>query len=152
MDPQHCKKQCWGSGSMFLGLPYPEFCFKFYYAGIISVRSTHLWEKGKDPYLWLMDPDPEPGNTKTCGSCGSGSGSPTLGISKLQLLIKKIIFFPTVFFSNFWPSKPWIRIHLKYWIRIRNTDKNQSNSCRSFWRRILVEQETLKPQRWHLSG
>ncbi len=31
-----------------------------------------------DPYLWLMDLDPDPGCPKTCGSCGSGSGSPTL--------------------------------------------------------------------------
>ncbi len=38
--------------------------WKFYFAGIVSVRSTHLWEgKGPeldpdpDPYLWLMDPD-----------------------------------------------------------------------------------------------
>jgi len=25
-----------------------------------------------------VDPDPEPESPKTCGSCGSGSGSPTL--------------------------------------------------------------------------
>ncbi len=30
-----------------------------------------------DPYLWLMDPDTDPGGPKTCGS-GSGSGSPAL--------------------------------------------------------------------------
>jgi hypothetical protein len=42
-----------------------------------------------------------------------------LGISKLQVLIKK---YQT--FLNFWSSKPWTRtrtdISLKYWIRIRN--------------------------------
>jgi hypothetical protein len=71
---------------------------------IISVRTTHLWEKGKDldpepdpyRYLWLMDPDP--GGPKTCGSCKSrsGSGSPTLPghiptkfqIPHLKLLLK----------------------------------------------------------------
>ncbi len=26
-----------------------------------------------DPYLWLMDPDSDPGGPKTCGSSGSGS-------------------------------------------------------------------------------
>ena len=31
-----------------------------------------------DPYLWLMDPDSDPGGPKTCGSGGSGSGSATL--------------------------------------------------------------------------
>ncbi len=36
--------------------------------------------------------------------------------SKLQFLIK----FSAVFFVfNFWSSKPWIRIHLKCWIRIQ---------------------------------
>ncbi len=42
-----------------------KFCvLKYYFASIILVRSTPLWEK-KDPepdsdsYLWIMDPDPE---------------------------------------------------------------------------------------------
>ncbi len=36
----------------------------------MSVRSTPLWEKGRiqdpepDPYLWLMDPDLDPGNMR----------------------------------------------------------------------------------------
>ncbi len=44
---------------------------KFYFASIISVRSTVYMRKGKDadldpgPYLWLRDPDP--GGPKTCG-------------------------------------------------------------------------------------
>ncbi len=33
-------------------------------------------DPGPDPYIWLMDPDPV--RPKTSGSCGSGSGSPTL--------------------------------------------------------------------------
>ncbi len=43
-----------------------------------------------------------------------------LGISKLKFLIKKRIknIFSCIF-SNFWSSKPWIRIHLKCWILIR---------------------------------
>ncbi len=55
-----------------------NFVLKFYFADIISVRSTHLEEKKKDPdpYLRLMDPDPDLGGPKTCGFCGSGS--PTL--------------------------------------------------------------------------
>ncbi len=42
-----------------------------------TILNTFM-RKGKDPdpYLWLMDPDP--GGQKICGSCGSGSGSPTL--------------------------------------------------------------------------
>jgi hypothetical protein len=39
------------------------FVLKFYFATIISVRSTLLWEKGNDPdpdpYMWLTDPDPD---------------------------------------------------------------------------------------------
>jgi hypothetical protein len=44
-------------------------------------------------------------------------------INKLQFLIQKKIYkkFSAVFLSNFWSSKPWIRIciHLKCWIRIQ---------------------------------
>jgi hypothetical protein len=52
---------------------------KSYFASIIS-------EKGRirtriRTYL-LMDPDPDPGGPKTCGSCRSGSGSPTLAVNQ----------------------------------------------------------------------
>ncbi len=49
----------------------------------ISPLNTFI-RKGKeqypdpDPYLWLMDPDLDPGGPNTCGSCGSGYGSLTL--------------------------------------------------------------------------
>ncbi len=44
-----------------------KFCIKFYFACIISVRSTPLWEKGRiRMYLWLIDPYPR--GPKTCGS------------------------------------------------------------------------------------
>ncbi len=56
-------------------------------------------------YLWLMDQDPDrdPGGPKTCGSCGSGSGSPTLFILlclnvcylKWPTIPTKIIFLRT---------------------------------------------------------
>ncbi len=46
------------------------FCRHFF-----SPLNTFM-RKGKDPHLLLMDPDP--GGPKTCGSSGSGSGSPTL--------------------------------------------------------------------------
>ncbi len=41
-----------------------------------------------------------------------------LGISKLLFLIKKDFKqFQLYIFFNFWSSKPWIRVHLKCWIR-----------------------------------
>jgi hypothetical protein len=45
----------------------------------------------------------------------------SLDISKQKFLIKKKIkqFFSCIFTFRFWSSKPWIRIHLKCWIRIR---------------------------------
>ncbi len=48
--------------------------------------AQHIYEKGKDPepspepHLWLLDPDP--GGPKTCGSCGSVSGSPNTDKNK----------------------------------------------------------------------
>ncbi len=42
-----------------------KFVLKFYFASIISIRSIPLWERIRDPNLWLMDPDP--GGPKTCG-------------------------------------------------------------------------------------
>ncbi len=53
-----------------------KFCVNILFCKhYFSPLNTFL-RKGKDPdpYLWLMDP----GGPKTCGSCGSGSGSPTL--------------------------------------------------------------------------
>ncbi len=57
-------------------------------------------------------------------------GGPGINTSKLQVLIKNIKKFSAVnFFSNFWSSKPWIRIRSAFnlkcwiqnqWIRIRN--------------------------------
>jgi hypothetical protein len=55
----------------------------------------------------------------------SGSGSTTLGISKLQFLIKKDNFFPTAFFPIFGHQNPGSGsvFSLKCWIRIRNRNK-----------------------------
>ncbi len=38
-----------------------NFVLKFYFASIISVCTTPLWNKGRipDPYLWPIDPDPQ---------------------------------------------------------------------------------------------
>ncbi len=47
-------------------------------------------------------------------SCNLGVLYGGLWISKLHFLIKKYEFFPAViFFSNFWSSKPWIRIAIQ---------------------------------------
>jgi hypothetical protein len=64
----------------------------------------------------------------------------SLEISKLQFLIKKTIrnIFSCIFF-NFRSSKPWIQIHLKWWIqwiRIHNTGLEVTGSgsqFSSFW-------------------
>ncbi len=42
----------------------------------------------------------------------------SLAISKLQFDFKKS---SPVYFFSLWSSKPWIRIYVKCWIRIRNT-------------------------------
>ncbi len=55
-----------------------KFCVKILFCKhYFSLLNTFL-RKGKDPdpFLWLTDPDP--GDPKTCGSCGSGSRSATL--------------------------------------------------------------------------
>ncbi len=44
---------------------------------------TKHWDP--DPYLILIEPDPDPGGPKTCGSYGSGSGSATLVATKFSL-------------------------------------------------------------------
>jgi hypothetical protein len=38
-----------------------------------------------------MDPDPDPGGPKTCGSGGSGSGSPTLLSTIFFLLFDRLL-------------------------------------------------------------
>ncbi len=52
---------------------------------------TTFKRKGKDPdpHLLLMEPDPDPGGPKTCGSCGSGSWSPTLTVRYLFIFLKQ---------------------------------------------------------------
>ncbi len=54
-----------------------------------------------------------------------------LGISKSQFLFKNIYFFIC---SNFWPSKPWIRIRIridqKRWIRIRIETNVDPQHCK----------------------
>jgi hypothetical protein len=40
------------------------------------------------------------------------------GLGMVNFLYKKKIFFSAVIFSNFWSSKPWIRIRIRIRIRI----------------------------------
>jgi hypothetical protein len=57
---------------------------KFYFATIISVRVIITsMRKGKD-----SDPEPDPGDPKTYGSYGSGSGSRTLLDRKYDVFLK----------------------------------------------------------------
>ncbi len=57
-----------------------KVCVRFLFCRHFFSPLNTLMRKGKDPdpYLWLLDPDPNPGGPKTCGSSSSGSGSPTL--------------------------------------------------------------------------
>ncbi len=48
-----------------------------------------------DPYLWLMDPGPDPGGPKTYGSYGSGSGA--LGVMLVKLT--RVTFMHVMFRS-----------------------------------------------------
>ncbi len=61
-----------------------KFCVKilfcWYYFSLLHTFMRKKMDPDPDPYVWLMDPDTDPGGPKTCGSCGSGS--PTLHISK----------------------------------------------------------------------
>ncbi len=43
---------------------------KWYFLQALYQSAQHIYENGKDPdpYIWLMDPDPDPGGPKTCGS------------------------------------------------------------------------------------
>ncbi len=66
-----------------------KYCVKNLFCKHYFNLLNTFMRKGKDPnpeldpgpYLWLMDPAPDPGGPKTCGSSGSGSGSPTLLVS-----------------------------------------------------------------------
>jgi hypothetical protein len=49
-----------------------QFCIK-----ILFCSQLNTFMRKRDSYLWLVDPDPEPGGPKTCGS-RSGSGSQKL--------------------------------------------------------------------------
>ncbi len=59
---------------------------KFYFIRHYFSPLETLMRTGKDlepdPHLWLTDPDL--GRPKTCGSYGSGSGSPTLILNELD--------------------------------------------------------------------
>ncbi len=66
------------------------FC-KHYF---ISVRSTLLWEKGKDPdpdpNLWLTDPDAKPRGPKGYGSYGSRTLSrPIATVAPMEKLVTR---------------------------------------------------------------
>ncbi len=72
---------------LFFLITYPQanylnvllkFCFKILFCEHYFSLLNTLMRKGKDPdpYLWLMDPDPD--GPKTCGSCRSGSRSQTI--------------------------------------------------------------------------
>jgi hypothetical protein len=58
----------------------------FYFASIFQ-SAQYLYEKrevsGSVPYILLMDLDPDPGGSKTCGSCASEY--PTLSKNMLNL-------------------------------------------------------------------
>ncbi len=70
---QNCKNMFW---RIKFNFNQENFVLKFYFATIISVRSTLLWDRegsgsGSVRYLWLTDPDADPGGPKTYGSCGT---------------------------------------------------------------------------------
>ncbi len=73
-----------------------KFCAKILFC-------NHYLRKGKDPnpQLRIMDPDPDPGGQKTCGSCGSQSGSQTLWRSLKTVEIKVFLNFVCMFVSIF---------------------------------------------------
>ncbi len=57
-----------------------KFCIKILFCRrpfrLLNTFMRKAKDPDPDPYLRLLDPDP--GGLKPCGSCGSGSGSPTL--------------------------------------------------------------------------
>ncbi len=71
--------------------------------GIESFLTIFAWWYDPDPYLWLMDQDPDPGGPKTCGSGGSGSGGSGSGsetlLPKLSPLYITVTSF--MFLSSF---------------------------------------------------
>ncbi len=65
-------------GTLFFSLKNLIFCLNFVLNFILQAlfqSAQHFLRKGKDPdlYLWLLDPDLDPGGSETCGL-----GSPTL--------------------------------------------------------------------------
>ena len=105
-----------------------KFCVKILFCGqYFSPLITCMW-KGKDPepdpYLWLMDPNPDSGGPKTCES-GSVSGSPILVINDT----KRLIAFPPLVryreiksFLNAQVTEKWIvrYVFQKPWFDIKN--------------------------------
>ncbi len=55
-----------------------KFCVKIIYCRRYYSPLNTSMRKGKDPDPYLLLLDPDPGGPTTCGSLGSGSGSPTL--------------------------------------------------------------------------
>jgi hypothetical protein len=62
-----------------------KFCVKIFILKAFFSPLNTFMRKGKypDPYILLMDLDPDPGGSKTCGSCASEY--PTLSKNMLNL-------------------------------------------------------------------
>jgi len=56
-----------------------------------------------------------------------------LGIGKLQIFIKKKLFFSVVIFFTFWSSKPWIQIVIHSKMLDLDLDPDQMNSDLKHW-------------------
>ncbi len=73
-----------------------------YYLAVSVANPWHFWcgsgSGCADPCLWLMDPDPDPGGPKTCGSGGSGSAT---------LLAVHCTCCWSVFFFQGWDAESW---------------------------------------------
>jgi hypothetical protein len=70
----------WTYNLILIKFLLPKFVCKILFCKYYFSPLNAFMIKGKDPnpdpYLWLMESDPDPGEPKTCGPCGSGS--PTL--------------------------------------------------------------------------